>query len=84
MDIRYVKSTYGDRVCIVGNIDVHLLAQGAPEQVALEVKHTIRNLAPGGGYILGSGNSIPSYAKPDNVLAMSETFKNYRDYPIKI
>ena len=82
MDIQYVKSTYGDRVCIVGNIDVDLLAQGAPEQVAAEVKKCILNLAPGGGYILSSGNSIPSYAKPENVLAMSETFKKYRDYPI--
>jgi len=82
MDIRYVKATFGHRVCIVGNIDVHLLAQGTPEQVATEVKKCIQDLAPGGGYILSSGNSIPSYAKPENVMAMSETFKKYRDYPI--
>ena len=82
MDICYVKNTYGERVCIVGNIDVDLLAQGTPEQVAAEVKKCIQDLAPGGGYILSSGNSIPSYAKPENVLAMSETFKKYRDYPI--
>ena len=84
MDINYVKKIYGDRVCIVGNIDVHLLAQGTPEQVEAEVKKRIRDLAPGGGYILGSGNSIPSYVKPENLLAMSETFKKYRDYPISI
>jgi len=84
MDINYVKETYGDRVCVVGNIDVHLLAQGTPKQVEAEVKKRICDLAPGGGYILSSGNSIPSYVKPENLLAMSETFKKYRDYPISI
>jgi len=84
MDIHYVKATFGHRVCIVGNIDVDLLAQGTPDQVAAEVKKCIHDLAPGGGYILSSGNSIPSYVKPENLLAMSETFKKYRDYPISI
>lgn len=81
MDIRHVKAVYGRRVCIVGNIDVDLLAQGTPAQVAAAVKACIRDLAPGGGYILASGNSIPSYAKPENVQAMADAFKQYRDYP---
>ena len=84
MDINYVKKNYGDRVCIIGNIDVDLLARGTPKQVEIEVKNRIRDLAPGGGYMLGSGNSIPSYVKPENLKAMSETFKRYRDYPISI
>jgi uroporphyrinogen decarboxylase len=84
MDINYVKETYGHRVCIVGNINVDTLAAGTPEEVEAEVKLRIRDLAPGGGYILASGNSIPAYVKPQNLLAMSLALKRYGRYPISI
>jgi len=84
MDINYVKKTYGHRVCIVGNIDVHTLSLGTPEQVEAEVRQRIRDLAPGGGYILGSGNSIPAYVKPENLLAMSQALKRYGKYPVSV
>jgi len=84
IDINYVKKTYGRRACIVGNIDVHTLSHGTPEQVDAEVKQRIRDLAPGGGYMLGSGNSIPAYVKPENLLAMSNALKRYGKYPISI
>lgn len=79
MDILKVKELFGDRVCVVGNIDVDLLAQGSPQEVVSEVREKLQKLAPGGGYIFASGNSIPSYVKPENLLAMSETFNQYRD-----
>jgi uroporphyrinogen decarboxylase len=81
MDINYVKKTYGHRVCIVGNIDVDTLASGTPEEVDAEVRERIRDLAPGGGYILSSGNSIPNYVKPENLLAMSQALRTYGKYP---
>ena len=84
MNINYVKKTYGHRVCIVGNINVHTLSSGTPKQVDAEVKQRIRDLAPGGGYILGSGNSIPAYVKPENLLAMAQALKRYGQYPISI
>ena len=44
----------------------------------------IHDIAPGGGYILSSGNSFPSYAKVENVLAMGEGLRKYGHYPIDI
>jgi len=84
MDINEVKRNYGHRVCILGNINVGLLAHGTPEEVEALVKKRLRELAPGGGYILSSGNSIPSYCKPENVLAMTRTLERYGAYPISI
>jgi hypothetical protein len=33
---------------------------------------------------LSSGNSIPSYAKVENVIAMGKALKKYGCYPIEI
>ena len=69
---------YENKVCLLGNIDVGLLSKGTPEEVEREVRNKVKLLAPGGGYILTSGNSIPSYCKPENVLAMIKTVHKYR------
>ena len=82
MDIRAVKRAYGDRLCLLGNVDLNLLALGTPDEVDREVHGLIRDLAPGGGYILTSGNSLTGYCLAENVLAMSEAVHRYGRYPI--
>ena len=83
MDIAAVKKEYGDRVCLLGNVDLNILGAGTPEETDAEVKYLIRNVAPGGGYILTSGNSLASYLKPECVMAMSNAVKKYGRYPIE-
>jgi uroporphyrinogen decarboxylase len=81
MDIDEVKRLYGDRVTIVGNIDLHYtLTKGTPEETADEVKRRVESLAPGGRYILASANSLPNYVKPANVRAMGEALLKYGIY----
>ena len=52
------------------------------EEVEAEVKQRIQKLAPGGGYILASANSITEFCKPENVFAMAEAKNKYGWYPI--
>jgi uroporphyrinogen decarboxylase len=82
MDIDSTKDDYGQRVCLVGNISVDTLARGTPQEVEEEVRHRILRLAPGGGYIASSANSIPDYAKPENVIAMVRAIEKYGRYPV--
>jgi uroporphyrinogen decarboxylase len=83
MDIEAMKKKWGHKICLWGNIDlVYTLTQGTPEEVDLEVKQRIRELAPGGGYICASANSITPYCKKENVFAMLEAIKKYGTYPI--
>ncbi len=85
MDIDYMKETYGKKLCLMGNIDLHYtLTRGTPEETAEEVKQRLRTIAPGGGYIMASANSIPSYVKLENFQAMIDTVRQYRAYPIHI
>jgi uroporphyrinogen-III decarboxylase len=80
MDIRAVKRLYGPRVCLLGNVDLNLLGMGTPEQVDDEVRTLIRDVGPGGGYIVTSGNSLAGYLKPENVLALSRAVQKYGQY----
>ena len=82
MDIREVKRAYGNRVCVLGNVDLNLLGMGSPEAVEEEVRGLIRDVGPGGGYIVTSGNSLAGYLIPDNVMALSRAVRKYGRYPI--
>jgi uroporphyrinogen decarboxylase len=82
MDIFRVKREFGSRICIAGNVSNELLRQGKPNEVEKLIKDLIRELGPGGGYLAGSGNSVPDWAKFDNYMAMRNTVLHYGSYPI--
>jgi uroporphyrinogen decarboxylase len=83
MEIRQVKSQYGDRICILGNIDLdYTLTLGTPEEVENEVKARIAVAGPGGGYIITSANSLTDYCKTENVWAMARAIKKHGKYPL--
>lgn len=80
-DIFAVKENYGDKVCLVGNIDLHYtLTRGTPEETTAEVKEKLERVGKGGGYIMASANGLTSYCKPENVMAMSEAIMKYGWY----
>lgn len=84
MDIEEVKRKVGDRICLIGNIDNDLLMNGTPEEVADLTRKRIKALAPGGGYCVGAGNSVPEWAKIENYRSMIETTLKFGCYPINI
>ena len=84
MDIVAMKLDYGDRVCLLGNVDLNILGAGTSAETDNEVRALIRDVGPGGGYILTSGNSLASYLKPECVLAMAQAVKKYGRYPIEL
>ena len=82
MDIARVKQRYGERVCLVGNIDCgDLLCSGTPDQVTDVVRQTLVAGGAGGGYILSSSNTIHSSVKPANYRAMIEAGHRFGSYP---
>ncbi len=83
MDIREVKEKIGDSVCIIGNVDCqYTLEDGTQQEVISEVKGLLESIAPGGGYMMSSSNSIHSGVNPENYLTMIETTKKFGTYPI--
>ncbi|MBD3387114.1 nucleoside 2-deoxyribosyltransferase [candidate division KSB1 bacterium] len=72
-DIEAVKEKYGEQFCLIGNVDVDLLARGTLEEIRETVTTLINKVGQQGGYCVGSGNTVPKYAKAENFRAMVET-----------
>ncbi|MHB9029079.1 MAG: uroporphyrinogen decarboxylase family protein [Candidatus Latescibacterota bacterium] len=78
MDLRAVKEKYGDRFCIIGNIDSsRVLPYGSPEDVAAQVREAIDIAAPGGGYILASDHSLHDGIPVENIVEMFRAGAEY-------
>ena len=75
MDISEVKKRYGDKLCLIGNVDVDLLARGTPEEIRKIILSNIECAGYNGGYCVGSGNSIPEYVNFENYITMIKTVK---------
>jgi uroporphyrinogen decarboxylase len=61
---------YHDRFAILGGIDVDFICRARPEAVYERAKALLRQTAEGGGYALGTGNSVPDYVPDENYFAM--------------
>ncbi|MHA1232346.1 MAG: uroporphyrinogen decarboxylase family protein [Candidatus Helarchaeota archaeon] len=84
MDLGVVKKKYGDKLCLLGNIDVGaILTHGTKDDVFKAVKEAIKKGAPGGGYFLSPSNMINSI-KVENLKWMVEAAKKYGQYPINL
>ncbi len=66
------KRKYGDRVAVLGGVDVNILASGTEDEVRAYTRDILQKCMPGGGYALGSGNSIADYIPAENYRAMLE------------
>ncbi|MDZ7264036.1 MAG: hypothetical protein ONB16_05585, partial [candidate division KSB1 bacterium] len=61
---------YGQRVAVLGGLDINILAKGSAEDVRKRTIELIQSCGIHGRYAIGSGNSIPSYIPPINYLSM--------------
>ena len=76
--LNLLKKSYGDRICVVGNIDCgQLLTFGTEKEVEDAVKTCISQVSSGGGHIITSSNSIHSSVRPENYLAMINAVRKY-------
>jgi uroporphyrinogen decarboxylase len=76
MDAEELKRKEGHRFCLCGNVDLDRLARGTPAEVEAMVRARLAQLAPGGGYCVGSSNTVPDYVPLANYVAMlNATFR---------
>ena len=56
VDIAEVKRRYGNRVCLIGNVNCGLLTSGTEEEVVASARYCITHGMPGGGYVFSTSN----------------------------
>ena len=66
---------YGNRIAIMGGIDMDFLCRKTPDEVKARAK-TLLEMSKG-GYALGSGNSIAGYVPRENFIAMRDVVINH-------
>jgi len=71
------KRAYGNRLTLLGGIDVDFLCRSDEPAVRKRVRETLDICQPGGGYCLGTGNSVTNYIPLDNYLAMLDEGRKY-------
>ena len=71
------KSVYGARIALLGGIDVDFLCRSTEGDIRRRVRETLDACLPGGGYCLGTGNSVANYIPIDNYLAMLDEGRKY-------
>jgi uroporphyrinogen decarboxylase len=70
LPVEEVYRRWGERVALVGGVDVHLLASGSEEEIRRRTRQILDVCGPGGGYVLGTGNSVTNYLPLRNYQAM--------------
>ena len=76
-DVRQVKNTYGRRIAMLGGIDMDFICRGSPEAIRRRVRQTLDACNPGGGYCLGTGNTVANYVPLENYLTMLDEGRLY-------
>jgi len=81
LELRDLKDTFGKEVAFIGGMDLEILRFGSVDQVRQTAIETLRIMATGGGFVLGSDSeelidSLPA----DNVIAMHEMAKDSARY----
>ena len=85
MDLGKLKEKLGHRLCFLGAVDLgEVLTRGSPQTVDEAVQQCMRVAAPGGGYGLGSSNTVAHWVPLENYRAMLVAARKYGRYPIQI
>ena len=69
--------------CLGGGIDATAFAQATPEEMETYVSNRLREVAPGTGFLLGSGDAVPFGTSLENLRAAARAAHRYGTYPIE-
>jgi uroporphyrinogen decarboxylase len=72
-----VKRAWGDRFAVLGGIDVDFLCRSTEKEIRARVRKTLDACMPGGGYCLGTGNTVANYVPLENYFAMLDEGRRY-------
>ena len=77
MPVTEAKKRYGDRIALLGGIDVDFLCRADEKTIRERVRDTLSACLPGGGYCLGTGNSVANYVPLDSYLTMLDEGRRF-------
>jgi uroporphyrinogen decarboxylase len=76
-DVRSAKQVWGDKITLLGGLDMDFMCRANETEVRARTRSTLQVCQPGGGYCLGTGNSVANYISVDNYLAMLDEGRRF-------
>jgi len=70
LPVTRAKKLYGHRIGLIGGVDMDVLSRRSVQEVREYVSRLLEICKPGGGYCLGSGNTVANYVPLENYLTM--------------
>jgi uroporphyrinogen decarboxylase len=70
LPVTEAKKIYGHRIGLIGGIDMDVFSRCKPKEVQEYVSRVLKACKIGGGYCLGSGNTVANYVPLENFLTM--------------
>jgi uroporphyrinogen decarboxylase len=70
LPVTEAKRLWGQRISILGGVDLDYLITHSEDEVRAYTRRVLEACMPGGGYALGTGNSVANYIPVRNYLAM--------------
>ena len=80
VDIAQIKAAYGDRICLIGNVNCALMQTGTDEEILESCRYAMEHGKPGGGYIFSTSNVIFEGMPRRSYDLMMDYYRANRDY----
>ena len=82
MELQRLKADFGrDLTFWGGGVDTqHVLPLASSEEVAAQVRQTVRTMMPGGGYVFATVHNIQADVPAVNIIALREAFASVANY----
>ncbi len=77
LPVSEAKARWGSRISILGGVDVDYLCRHSEDEVRAYTRRVIEACAPGGGFALGTGNTVANYIPIRNFKAMLDEGRKY-------
>ena len=71
-DLAKIKRSFGEDICIIGNLSPVILAHGSVAEAQAEARRCLDAARAGGGYIMSTSDELPRDARVENLKAIVE------------
>ena len=77
MPVEEAYEVYGDRIAILGGMDMDFVYRETPENIYRRSMQMLERSAARGGYALGTGNSVADYLPFDHYMAILQAARDF-------
>jgi len=81
VDIAEAKRRYGQRVCLIGNVNCGLMDTGTDAEVIESARYALKHGMPGGGYMFSTSNCVYTGMRLERYELILDVWRREGNYP---